>query len=445
MDRTRNDFQMNPTYTLEQDLPLELVPRRCTTQDYQPIQVPSFQVRDQFIAYASPESTYAVTRQLIQSARHSILIGIYDFTAGHMRDLLLDALRRGVKVSLMLDLDNLKGENELYEALVGAGVDGVPAPSCASRRARYFPSCHEKVIVIDDLWSLVQSGNYTEHSIPENEEDGGDPNHFHKGNRDMGIAVRSAPLAAFFTRVLRGDMQLEIDASLEEGLALEVPPAPRFTLEAPRPPRLPPELFPSRRYLPRRELRVLPVLSPDNYMAVVPDFLASARQSISIEQQYIRADQPQVRRLLTAISDARQRNPQLTVRIVLARPFGSDFAKERRNLQELESFGLQLGRHIRYLNPQYFVHCHNKLIVVDRQAVLVSSQNWSDFAVTANREAGLVLYAPALARYYAKIFGLDWETGLQSLVRESPLETLAGLEAAPVEMEPVSLGDYMEV
>src|SRR4030067_420489 len=94
------------------DLPLELVPRRCTTQDYQPIQVPSFLIRDQFIAYASPESTYAVTRDLIKSAQHSILIGIYDFTARHMRDLLVDALPRGVKISLMVDRDNLTGENE---------------------------------------------------------------------------------------------------------------------------------------------------------------------------------------------------------------------------------------------------------------------------------------------------------------------------------------------
>jgi phosphatidylserine/phosphatidylglycerophosphate/cardiolipin synthase-like enzyme len=97
---------------------------------------------------------------------------------------------------------------------------------------------------------------------------------------------------------------------------------------------LPPELFPSRRYRPRRELRVVPVLSPDNYMDVIPEFLASAQGSIYLEQQYIRADQMQVRRLLTAIADAWQRNPQLTVRIVLARPFGSDFTKERRNLQD---------------------------------------------------------------------------------------------------------------
>jgi phosphatidylserine/phosphatidylglycerophosphate/cardiolipin synthase-like enzyme len=84
-------------------------------------------------------------------------------------------------------------------------------------------------------------------------------------------------------------------------------------------------------------------------------------------------------------------------------------------------------------------------IVIDRRAALVSSQNWSDFAVSENREAGLVLHSPTLARYFARIFTLDWETGLQSLDRETPLEMPAGLEEAPLEMVPVSPGDYMEV
>ncbi|MCZ4093534.1 hypothetical protein [Sinorhizobium psoraleae] len=39
------------------------------------------------------------------AAEHSILIGIYDFTAPYMEDLLLAAMARNVKVSLMLDID----------------------------------------------------------------------------------------------------------------------------------------------------------------------------------------------------------------------------------------------------------------------------------------------------------------------------------------------------
>ena len=60
-------------------------------------------VSGQIMAYASPDSTYAVTKKLIDSAQRSIVIGIYDFSADYMKDALKQAMRRGVTVSLMLD------------------------------------------------------------------------------------------------------------------------------------------------------------------------------------------------------------------------------------------------------------------------------------------------------------------------------------------------------
>src|SRR2546422_8969693 len=147
----------------------ELVGRNCRLQPYRAIEVPRFQVQSDITAFASPDSTFAVTKRLMASAKRSILIGIYDFTAGYMKELLIQALRRGVQVSLMLGLDNRSGETPLFEELVRNGVEGVPAPSCASKHARFFPSSHEKVIVIDDDWTFVQSGNYSDDSIPFNE------------------------------------------------------------------------------------------------------------------------------------------------------------------------------------------------------------------------------------------------------------------------------------
>src|SRR4029079_13942223 len=87
----------------------------------------------------------------------------------------------------------------------------VPSPSCASQHdAKFFRSAHEKFVVIDDETVLVQSGNYSNASIPFNEKDGGDPANFRKGNRDMGVAIRSKPLSAFFNKVLRKDINLEL-------------------------------------------------------------------------------------------------------------------------------------------------------------------------------------------------------------------------------------------
>src|SRR2546427_10838558 len=77
---------------------LELVNRGCRLEDQKPIiikSVPSFDISGDFIAYASPDSTYAVTKNLLEGAKHSILIGIYDFTADYMKTLLLNAMQRG--------------------------------------------------------------------------------------------------------------------------------------------------------------------------------------------------------------------------------------------------------------------------------------------------------------------------------------------------------------
>jgi phosphatidylserine/phosphatidylglycerophosphate/cardiolipin synthase-like enzyme len=155
---------------------------------------------------------------------------------------------------------------------------------------------------------------------------------------------------------------------------------------------------------------VQPVLSPDNYVDVATRLLENAQQSIEIEQQYIKGWQPIVGSLCEAIARARGRNPNLEVRIILAAGFEGAGELDRQ-LDSLEEFaGATRGTEVRVLNPAHFVHCHNKLLIVDRQHVLISSQNWSDFAVSKNREAGLLLDYADLAQYYGEIFDADWNT-----------------------------------
>ena len=431
---------------------MELVGRGCTLEDQTPIklkEIPSFRLRGDIIAFASPDSTYAVTRRLMDNARKSILIGIYDFTADYMKDILLQAMQRGVKVALMLDLDGVAGELPIFDELKKFGCTAVPAPSCASDYVHYFRSSHEKVIVIDDNWTLVQSGNYSANSIPFNETDGGNPAHFVKGNRDMGVAIHSKPLAAFFTRLLRADMQLEIAATPPNTLLGQR--ARRITppdLVEPVPTLLPTRLFPSQQFSPDTAVSVTPVLTPDNYMEVVPGLLESATRSIWIEQQYIHSADTAIIKLLAAIRTALDRNPQLDVRIVLGKIFGgaAGVEKERKNLENIRKvFGLHLGTHIRYIDTRRFVHCHNKLVLVDNERVLVSSQNWSNAAVQENREAGLLLHYPPVAQYFAGIFESDWGTAIRTLPPRPEPEAIAPETVARGNYVAVSYGDYVEL
>jgi len=425
---------------------LEMVPRQCALEMYSPIEVEKFRIIGDVISYASPDSAYVLTKKLLDEAKKSILIGIYDFTAEYMMDILINALNRGVTVSIMLDLDNRKGENELWEQMKKRGIKGVPAPSCASREAKYFPSCHEKVIVIDTLWTLVQSGNYTDNSIPKNEVDGcdpADPQSYVPGNRDMGIAIKSAALADFFTKIIQTDMKLQLDAMDNESPSIVPVKDPDVSLETPRPPVLPPYLFHSRQFILNEKTDVVPVLSPDNYMKIIPDFLASATKSIYIEQQYIRSTQPEIRRLLDAIQTAKEKNPDLDIQIIIALPYSPTSKQEIASINGLKEFGLKLGKNVRYLNSKFFVHCHNKLLIVDEKAVLISSQNWSDYAVIKNREAGILVFSPEIADYYASIFKGDWETGLKKLPSNKGLRSGTGLETQG--MMAADIGDYVEI
>jgi phosphatidylserine/phosphatidylglycerophosphate/cardiolipin synthase-like enzyme len=421
---------------------LEMVPRGCKLLAYKPIKnIESFDISNEFIAYASPDSTYAVTKKLMDAAKKSIQIGIYDFTADYMKEILLNAMQRGVKVTLMLDVDS-DIEQGLLDDLAKFGCKTVTAPSCATQHKHsFFRSSHEKFIIIDNEWILVQSGNYSTASIPFNEKDGGDPAHFRKGNRDMGVAFRSPELAAFFAKVLRKDIALELgDGGIEAVVAATARRFKDVELIEAVPPLLPSKLFPSKRFKPASAINVTPILTPDNYMDKIPDFLASAKESILIEQQYIHSADDAVVSLLSSIAVAMSKNPDLDVRIVLGKIFGGTkgVQKEAKNLENIrKKFKLRLGPNIRFIDTRRFAHCHNKLIVIDRKAVLVSSQNWSNAAVRENREAGLLIpYAP-IARYFADIFESDWETA-QKTLPSTP-------EPESVDLEAVAKGNFMEV
>ncbi len=393
---------------------LELVPRNCRLEEYDKVDVPDFEISGKITAYASPDSTFAVTKEFLDSATKTILIGIYDFTADYIADLVKDAMTRGVKVTLMLDTDHVKGEDEIFEDLADHGADCVPAPSCASKKVHYFRSSHEKVIVIDGETCLIQSGNFTKNSVPMNVEDGVDDGHFRTGNRDMGVAVHSKTLAAFLTKILKSDMKLELDAP--EGLARAFAASPPMLVEA-APRKRPLKIFPSKTFKLANPLDVQPILSPDNYMDVVPAAIRKAKSSVLIQQQYIHSADEPVAELLNAIAEARGDNEDFDVRILLGKLFNdAALTKEKENLKNIaDKYDLKINRNIRYVDTTRFVHCHNKLIIIDGKTVLVSSQNWSRAAVLDNREAGLLFDHKGVAGYFTDIFEADWEVGQKKL------------------------------
>jgi phosphatidylserine/phosphatidylglycerophosphate/cardiolipin synthase-like enzyme len=164
------------------------------------------------------------------------------------------------------------------------------------------------------------------------------------------------------------------------------------------------------------------VLSPDNYLVVVPGLLKVARKSILIEQQYIRGNEDQIAKLLDAIKVARHEAPALDIRIVLGKLFGQkDVETAKKNLELLSSgYNLKLGKNIRFIDTTRLVHCHNTMVLIDGKGALVRSQNWSNSAVVNNREAGVWLEHAGICTYFTQIFESDWETGQKKIPPPEP-------------------------
>lgn len=436
-------------------MPLFIIPKESQTQGlsfqsssckkipYNKIKsIKPFKVKGDFIAYASPDSTYAVTKKLFNLAQKEILIGIYDFGADYIKELLLNAMERNVKVTLMLDLTN--EEKELFDELSRFGCSTIAAPSCGNQNAKFFTNCHEKFVIIDEEWLLVQSGNYSKNSIPFNEEDGTDSDHFKKGNRDMGVAVNSKELCTFFKEILLSDIELVKNNSQKQSFSPILNKLPILVDSVPQ--SKPDKIFPSKRFTPQVPIKVQPVLSPDNYILEIIKLLSSAKKSILIENQYIKSLQPEVQKLLAAIVDSKKKNKNLDIRIILGKLFStSDVPKEEANIKNLkDNYNLELSKNIRYIDTTRFVHCHNKLIVIDSQIVLISSQNWSDTAISENREAGLILYYPEIADYYTEIFESDWKTASDQIPIPKS-DVISEQNVIKGNFTQVSFGDYKEV
>jgi len=181
----------------------------------------------------------------------------------------------------MLDLNGRQGERPVFNQLRNLGAEAVAAPSCSGRGSRpHFDHAHEKIIVVDGEWAMVQSGNWSEASAPFNERDG---IVIEPGNRDTGVAIKSPELADFFTRLIKADMELELGQHVAEALLSLTTQFREEEVFVVAPPQVPAELFPSKTFPKGAPVPILPVLTPDNYIDVVPEFLRSARRSIRIE------------------------------------------------------------------------------------------------------------------------------------------------------------------
>ena len=405
----------------------------------------TFTLREPLLCHVGPDSGWVVLRDFLAGTRESLTAAIYDFNAPYIAAALIEvALEHGVPIRLAIDDHIEEQEAPLQTLLEEELADRYDSTVIFCRAGARFPSAyHEKVIVRDGRAFWLSSGNWTRSSQPEIDPVG-DPGSaagmYSKGNREWHVVVEDQPLAELFARYIEHDREqargdagafVEPPASLPE---LFVPLAALYdetaeaALVAPQP--VPPERLPAA----GTSCTVRPLLSPDNYARRVRELIESAERSLYLQYSYINWTDldidAELRAVLEYLAELSWREDFDLKILVNSR----DAAEKVRTLAE-NGFNEEVFRGQSRI--------HNKGIVADSARVLVSSQNWSGDGFLRNRDAGLIIYDPAVAAYYERVFLDDWERRGKSPFATPPV-ALVALEGEPTPpgMVRMSWSDY---
>jgi hypothetical protein len=346
-------------------------------------------------AAVSPDCSYRLVKAAMEAAQDEICFYIYNVSADHLVDLLRNARDRGVRIRLMYDVKDTRG-NERHKLHV-LGVELKEAPSTKGRKV--FTVCHQKFAVIDESILLLGSANWAKTAIPKTTV----PGRFKKGNREWIVRIDESSLAKWFKGLFEADWdipEMAMPVTLADAVEFSEPTYFPALLA-----NIPDQVFDIKQVDLQHPVTVTPILSPDNYFDLTTKLIQEAETSVDIEQQYILAGGPKTEGLLAAL---KQRKDELEIRIIVSPAYRKEGAMDNWELsmESLEAFGLKDS--LRAMNLSYFTHLHNKGIIVDRSRVLVSSTNWSENSVARAREAGVLIESPEIAGYYVEVFDFDW-------------------------------------
>jgi V8-like Glu-specific endopeptidase len=402
-------------------------------------------------AHVGPDAGWLRLKDFLEGTQRSLTVGMYDFGARHIAKAIGTAgKRRGFRnMTLALqpgqsvgsgtkanDLTDQEAVDELKDAL-GAKFKnawikiGVVNGWVAS-------SYHIKVAVRDGSAFWLSSGNWQSSNQPD-----ADPlkkpwkrSWLTQYNREWHAIVEHAGLAAEFERYLQHDFANNTGVGPE---AMILP-----DLLVPEEAFLPTALektTPFKYFEPLVETRIFdvqPLLTPDNYFDHALKLVESAQDELIVQNQTFNAPKPnhaKLRELLGAVLDRQKAG--VDVRIVFRIISKPD---ARKNLEALQEFGFDMSK------VKVQKNCHTKGFIVDRQRVLLGSQNLSEQGITLNRDASLLFEDEKLAKYFADIFEHDW-TSLASDsidIMPSGIELAPGPGGAPGGFEKISVEEYLE-
>ena len=367
--------------------------------------------------HVSPDAGWPTLREFLRGTRKGLTVGMYDFTAPHIVEGVLDAVRDDPrKLTLVLQEgaamqgkpDDIEEEKTLarYRRELAERFDHAKA---SVGKGRQFASAyHIKVAVRDSEAFWLSSGNWQSSNQPNHKEAAGETSWdlLRKHNREWHVVIENANLARQFEKFLFYDLK-NAKADSEDPDA-PVRPEAFFLVDEAVEERVPagaPTYFRPLK-ITSRKVRVRPLLTPDNYQDHVLALIESAERRLLFQNQSLSLlgtdadgnDKNDPR--FTALTDAllARQKAGVDVRIIIRGEFAPVGP-----LEQLQRRGFDMSK-VRLQN-----RCHTKGIIVDGARVLVGSHNWTNQGTLVNRDASLIFDDEQIAGYFEDAFWFDWK------------------------------------
>lgn len=137
-------------------------------------------------------------------------------------------------------------------------------------------------------------------------------------------------------------------------------------------------------------------IEPEDGRLPVIEAIDKAAKSIDLEV-YLLSDDEIIKRLI----EAQKRG--VSVRVILEESPYSGFSENKEVKEKLSHYGIDVK-----WNNRVYVYTHSKFIVIDGKIVIIMTLNLTKSSFTKNREFGLLVPDPAIAKEVEKIFEADW-------------------------------------
>ena len=354
--------------------------------------------------FVSPDCSSEVFTYAVNRASDEVLVNVYEFSSPALGELLIEAKVRGVDVRVLVEGGPVGGISPEEKALLWKMSErGIPVNAMVSRVKDPAPYRydHAKYVVIDRQATLVTSENFKYSGFPL-------PGM--SSNRGWGVYLEDPALADYFSTVYLLDSHgKSVTAYAGTPGNPEPLPEEKYTVE------FGPGYFTG--------ATVRPVIAPDTSNEIT-DLINSAERSIEIEQAYITNEtSDSLNPYLSAAINASRRG--VHVRVLLD-SYWYNIEDEKDN-DEMVALINRIGssEHIPLearcadLQMNQIKQIHNKGVIVDDSRVLVSSINWNSNSPNFNREAGVIIDHPGVARYFLEVFEDDWNPSIKSPVMKT--------------------------